>query len=309
MSAPVLGEATIGASGGIRRRSIGPFVNYVFALPALILFLMFVAYPILWVIDESLNPANGAGLSMSAYNAVLADPVFWTALWNMTVWGAITIPVQMAIGGLIAYFIERHTFLLKGFFRTMFFLPVVTSVSVVAIVWVQIYAPYYGVGQEYLKYIGIRMSNSPLGDPHMAIYALIVVNIWQWTGFSMLMYIAGIASLPTEVLDAAKVDGATGWRLGIHVVIPMLAPATRSLLLLGVLGTLQTFPIVQLMTVGGPNHASEVFGTFIFKESFILNDAQKGGALSVIVLVLALALSLIQIFVFGARLAPTKGET
>jgi multiple sugar transport system permease protein/raffinose/stachyose/melibiose transport system permease protein len=152
------------------------------------------------------------------------------------------------------------------------------------------------------------MSNSPLGDPHMAIYALIVVNIWQWTGFSMLMYIAGIASLPTEVLDAAKVDGATGWRLGIHVVIPMLAPATRSLLLLGVLGTLQTFPIVQLMTVGGPNHASEVFGTFIFKESFILNDAQKGGALSVIVLVLALALSLIQIFVFGARLAPTKGE-
>lgn len=300
---PPLAETAV--PGVLRRGPLRAFARFGFVLPAVTLFVVFVAYPILWLIDASL--VGSAGLSLAAYRAVLADPVFWTALGNMAIWGAITIPVQMILGGLIAYFIERHTTVFKAFFRTAFFLPVVTSVSVVSIVWVQIYAPYYGIGQEYLKYLGITLSNSPLGDPAQAIYALIVVNIWQWTGFSMLMYIAGIAGLPSEVLDAAKVDGASGWRLGVHVVIPMLAPATRSLLLLGILGTLQTFPIVQLMTGGGPNHASEVFGTYIFTQSFVLNDAPKGAAISVVVLALALALSLVQIIAFGARLAPTRG--
>ncbi|WP_245435021.1 carbohydrate ABC transporter permease [Rhizobium anhuiense] len=236
--------------------------------------------------------------------SVLSDPTFWIVVRNMALWGVITIPVQMLVGGLLAYFIERHTTLFRGFFRTMFFLPVVTSVSVVSLVWAQIYAPYYGIAQEYLKHVGIVMTNSAIGDPNTAIYALIVVNIWQWTGFSMLMYIAGIANLPSEVLDAARIDGAKGWRLAVHVIVPMLSPATKSLLLLGIIGTLQTFPIVHLMTGGGPNRASEVFGTFIFKQSFVLGDTGSGAALSVIVLVVALGLSLLQIALLGARLSP-----
>ena len=153
------------------------------------------------------------------------------------------------------------------------------------------------------------MSNSPLGDPKTAIYALIIVNIWQWTGFAMLMYVAGIANLPEEVLDAARIDGARGLRLAAFVVIPMLAPATKSLLLLGVIGTLQTFPIVYLMTNGGPDHASEVFGTFIFKQSFVIGETAQGSALSMIVLLIALALSLLQIVLLGVRFSPTgKGS-
>ncbi|MFA3916702.1 carbohydrate ABC transporter permease [Ruegeria hyattellae] len=280
--------------------------RYSFALPAVILFMLFVAYPIVWVIGESLSNPLDTKVSLEAYQSVLSDRIFWTASANMAIWALITIPVQMLIGGLIAYFIEQHTRRCKGFFRTMFFLPVVTSVSVVSIVWVHIYAPYYGIAQEYLRLIGIQMSTSPLGDPERAIYALIVVNIWQWTGFSMLMYIAGLANLPGEVLDAAKVDGAQGWRLAVFIVVPMLSPATKSLLLLGILGTLQTFPIVHLMTGGGPNRASEVFGTFIFKESFVVNDVARGSALSVIVLVIALVFSLVQIIGLGTKLTLAK---
>ncbi|MGN8118925.1 carbohydrate ABC transporter permease [Labrys sp. 22185] len=291
------------------RRALG---LYGFVIPAVALFVVFIAYPILWVLGQSFYTKDAAGvpsLSLSAnYIGVLRDPTFWVVVRNMTLWAVITIPVQMLIGGLLAYFIERHTNRLRGFFRTMFFLPVVTSVSVVSLVWVQIYAPYYGIAQEYLKHVGIVMSTSPIGDAKTAIYALIIVNIWQWTGFSMLMYIAGIANMPSEILDAARIDGASGWRLAVNVVIPMLAPATKSLLLLGIIGTLQTFPIVHLMTGGGPNHASEVFGTYIFKQSFILNDSGGGAALSVIVLLLALALSLIQIVLLGARLTPAQKE-
>ncbi|MFB2550435.1 carbohydrate ABC transporter permease [Ensifer soli] len=285
---------------------------YLFALPAVLLFTVFIAYPILWVAGQSLYGRGEAGAATFAglanYTAIVSDPAFWTVVVNMTLWGVITIPVQMLIGGLLAYFIERHTTTFRGFFRTMFFLPVVTSVSVVSLVWVQIYAPYYGIAQEYLKQVGIVMSTSPIGDPSTAIYALILVNIWQWTGFSMLMYIAGIANLPSEVLDAARVDGASGWRLAVHVIVPMLAPATKSLALLGVIGTLQTFPIVHLMTGGGPNRASEVFGTYIFKQSFVLGDTGSGAALSVIVLVIALVLSLAQIVMLGARLTPAERE-
>lgn len=296
-------------TGGARRRAEG---LYLFAVPAVLLFVVFIAYPILWVAGQSLYTRGAAGdvwAGFANYRAALTDPVFWIVVRNMTLWGVITIPVQMLIGGLLAWFIERHTHRLRGFFRTAFFLPVVTSVSVISLVWVQIYAPYYGIAQEYLRHVGITMTTSPIADPGSAIYALILVNIWQWTGFSMLMYIAGLANMPGEVLDAARVDGATGWRLAVGVVVPMLAPATRSLLLLGVIGTLQTFPIVHLMTGGGPNRASEVFGTYIFKQSFVLGDTGGGATLSVIVLVIALVLSVVQIAFLGARLSPArKGE-
>ena len=285
---------------------------YLFALPATLLFAVFIAYPILWVAGQSLWTGTGSGTrsftGLANYRAVLSDPTFWIVVRNMVLWGAITIPVQMLIGGLLAYFIERHTHRLRGFFRTMYFLPVVTSVSVISLVWVQIYAPYYGIAQEYLRHVGITMVSSPIAEPRTAIYALILVNVWQWTGFSMLMYIAGLANLPGEVLDAARVDGATGWRLAVNIVVPMLAPATKSLLLLGIIGTLQTFPIVHLMTGGGPNHASEVFGTQIFKQSFVLGDTGGGATLSVIVLVVALVLSLVQIAFLGARITPAAKE-
>ena len=296
-------------SGLYRRPRTSHPQIYLFVLPATLLFLVFIAYPILWVTEQSLKNAEGGAagfFGLAGYGRVLADPVFWTVVRNMALWGVITIPVQMLIGGMLAYFIERHTHRWRGFFRTMFFLPVVTSVSVVSLVWVQIYAPYYGIAQAYLSQVGIVMSFSPIGDPKTAIYALIVVNIWQWTGFSMLMYIAGIAALPSEVLDAARVDGAKGWCLAVHVIVPMLAPATKSLSLLGIIGTLQTFPIVYLMTGGGPNRASEVFGTYIFKQSFVIGDTGSGAAISVIVLVIALVLSLVQIVFLGASLTPAR---
>ncbi len=296
---------------GHRKRFSGS-AAFLFLLPATLLFVIFVAYPILWVIGKSLYVHQPDGSDtfggLTNYFDTFRDPVFWIVMRNMFLWGLITIPVQMVIGGTVAYFIERHTFAWRGFFRTMYFLPVVTSVSVVSLVWIQIYAPYYGIAQEYLQRIGITMTTSPIGDPTMAIYALILVNIWQWTGFSMLMYVAGFANLPPEVLDAARVDGAHGLKLAVLIIIPMVSPVTKSLLLLGIIGTLQTFPIVHLMTGGGPNHASEIFGTYIFRQSFVLGDTGIGATLSVVVLALALILSVAQIMLMGADLGPTKHE-
>ena len=293
-----------------RRRSLVDRFPYLYVLPATLMFVGLVAYPILWVIGESFRGANGKSfVGFDQYLRAFTDPVFWRVLRNMFYWGAITVPVQMLLGGSIAYLIERHTSRSRTFFRVMFFLPVVTSVSVVSIVWAQMYAPYYGIVQEYLKYLGVQLTVAPLGEPNIAIFALILVNIWQWTGFSMIMYIAGINNIPSELFDAALIDGAHGWNLAVRIVVPLLSPVTRSLLLLGVIGTLQTFPIVHLMTDGGPDHASEIFGTYIFKQGFVIGDTGYSSALSALVLCLALALSMLQIAALGARLGPpTKGS-
>jgi raffinose/stachyose/melibiose transport system permease protein len=282
---------------------------YLYIFPAVVMFVAFVAYPILWVAIESFYGQKGshgsAPVGLDQYLRAFADPVFWHVLGNMFLWGLITIPVQMLIGGLIAYFIERYTRRSKTFFRVMFFLPVITSVSVVSIVWAQMYAPYYGIVQEYLKYLGIQLSVAPLGEPRTAIFALIIVNIWQWTGFSMIMYVAGLNNIPGEIFDAARIDGAHGLKLAVRIIVPLVSPVTRSLLLLGVIGTLQTFPIVYLMTDGGPDHASEVFGTYIFKQGFVISDTGYSSALSTLVLAIALILSIIQIVALGAKLSPT----
>jgi multiple sugar transport system permease protein/raffinose/stachyose/melibiose transport system permease protein len=291
----------------------GGWFRYTYVLPAVLMFVAFVAYPILWVIVESLYGVNGSlgskFVGLAQYLRALGDPVFWRVLCNMFLWGAITIPVQMLIGGGIAYLIERYTHRSKTFFRVMFFLPVITSVSVVSIVWAQMYAPYYGIVQEYMKYLGVQLNIALLADPNTAIFSLIIVNIWQWTGFSMIMYVAGISNIPNDLFDAARIDGANGWKLATKIVVPLLSPVTRSLLLLGVIGTLQTFPIVQLMTDGGPDHASEIFGTYIFKQGFVIGDTGYSSALSSLVLIIALILSVIQIVALGAQLTPKRRKT
>lgn len=294
-------------------RGNGGWFRYTYVLPAVLMFVAFVAYPILWVIVESLYGVNGSlgsqFVGLAQYLRALGDPVFWRVLSNMFLWGAITIPVQMLIGGGIAYLIERYTDRSKTFFRVMFFLPVITSVSVVSIVWAQMYAPYYGIVQEYMKYLGVQLNIALLADPNTAIFSLIIVNIWQWTGFSMIMYVAGISNIPNDLFDAARIDGANGWKLATKIVVPLLSPVTRSLLLLGVIGTLQTFPIVELMTDGGPDHASEIFGTYIFKQGFVIGDTGYSSALSSLVLIIALILSVIQIVALGAQLTPKRRKT
>lgn len=275
------------------------FLIYWYILSAILLFMIFIAYPIFWIFFQSLFSEARNGdikfVSLQNYFQTLSNPIFWKAAFNMALWGFITVPIQMLMGGTIAYFIEFHTNKWKSFFRTAYFLPVVTSVSVVSLVWVHIYAPYYGIAQHYLSYMGIELESSLLGNTSTAIFALIIVNIWQWTGFSMLMYIAGFSSIHHALLDAAKIDGAKGVKFGVYIIAPLVSSTTRSLSILGVMGTLQTFPIVYIMTGGGPNRASEIFGTLIFKQSFVVGDLGSGSALSVIVLFIAFIFTVIQI--------------
>ena len=140
-----------------------------------------------------------------------------------------------------------------------------------------------------------------LSDTNIAIFAVIAVNVWQWTGFSMLLYIAGLQGVPEELIDAAKIAGANTRQTVRHVIWPMLRHVHLTLILLGVIGTLQTFPLIYMMTSGGPNHATETLPNYIFLQAFKLQSMGYASALSVVLLLLALGLSLFQVRVLGAR--------
>ena len=295
-----------------RRTRINPS-GYLFLLPALILFAVFVVYPVLFVLYGSFftwsTTANMVYTGLSNFRTLLQDDVFWQTMRNTLYWAVLTILIQMLLGGLIAYLIEERLSRWHGLFRTLFFLPVVTPVVVIAIVWGNMYAPYYGIFGHWLQMVGINTQLNLLGSSGTAIFAVMAANIWEWTGFSMLMYIAGLHNISQEIKEAAQLDGATGLRAIRHIYLPLLAPVHKSLLLLGIIGTLQTFALVYSMTDGGPDHASDMPGTYIFREGFSVQEMGYASAISVAVLVLTLLLTAIQLRLLGSGNLFEKGDT
>lgn len=209
-------------------------------------------------------------------------------------------PIQAGVGFFLAYIIEEQLQKGKGIFRTVFFLPVVTSVVVVAIVWGKMLQPYQGIITHYLSALGIGGQVNILGMPNTAIFGCIIANIWEWTGWSMIMYVAGMSQIPEDMKEAAKIDGATRWKEILYIYIPSLASTHKSLLMLGIIGSLQTFGLIYTMTGGGPNHASEMPGTYIFQSGFTNQQMGYASALSVVILLFALVLTVFQVKGLGA---------
>lgn len=278
--------------------------GYLFILSALLFFLIYILYPIFFVgwssVFEWSTLKNMKFVGFDNFIRVFQDEVFWKAMKNSLIWIVTTVPIQAAIGFFLAYIIEDRLKSGRGFFRTAFFLPVATSVSVVAIVWGKMLQPYQGIITHYLSEIGIKGQINILGMPATAIFGCIIANIWEWTGWSMIMYVAGISQISEDMKEAAKIDGATRWKEIRYIYLPALASTHKSLLMLGVIGSLQTFGLIYTMTGGGPNHASEMPGTYIFQTGFTNQQMGYASALSMVTLLFALVLTVIQVKGLGA---------
>lgn len=286
--------------------------GYLFILPSILFFLFYILYPIVFVgwssaFDWS-TLKNMTFVGLENYTKIFQDKVFWTTMRNSLFWIITTVPVQAGIGFLLAYVVEEQIRKGRGFFRTVFFLPVVTSVVVVAIVWGKMLQPYQGIITHYLSVLGISGQVNILGMPNTAIFGCIIANIWEWTGWSMIMYVAGMSQIPEDMKEAAKIDGATKWKEIMYIYFPMLASTHKSLLMLGIIGSLQTFGLIYSMTGGGPNHASEMPGTYIFQAGFTNQQMGYASALSVVILLFALVLTVFQVKGLGAGDFMKKGE-
>ena len=292
------------------KRALRALTNFLYIVPALALFGVFVLYPIIYIVQASMLEWNGIaqGVFVGLDNYVklfTADRAFMLALRNSVYWIFLTIFPQMLIGFGLALMVNSDVWG-RNLYRAIFYLPAIISPVVIGIVWRRIYNPFGGVLSDLGQATGLTFLAQPyLADPRIAIFATIAVNVWQWTGWSMLLYLAGLQGISQEMLDAADVDGVNGWQRIRYILWPLLNHVHSTLILLGVIGALQTFALVFIMTEGGPNHATEMLPTYIFQQAFTLQSMGYASAVSVVLLVIALTLSVVLVRFFGARFALT----
>jgi ABC-type sugar transport system permease subunit len=267
-----------------------------FVLPALLLYLIFVGYPFIQTIYFSLTDWNGVRptknfIGLANFQEMVRDPLLWTSLRNNVTWVIIGTIAPMAIGLMLAMLLWRKP---RGFnlFRTIFFMPQVLSAVVIGIIWSWIYNPIFGNLNKLLKAVGLGdFARGWLGDPSVALYAVLVAAIWAEVGFVFVVFLAGLQNVSKDLLEAATIDGANGWQRFKDVTVPQLSNVINVVTALLLIGGFNVFDIVFVMTGGGPANATEVIASLTYKEAFTQNRVGYASALSLVMTVIALVAS------------------
>jgi len=271
-------------------------VGYAFILPALAVYLFFVAYPFAESIYYSLTDWNGAQpvkhfVGLANYARLLSDHLLWQSLGHNLVWIIMGTISPIAIGLFLGVLLWSGA---RGMvvFRTVYFLPVILAEVVVAIIWNWIYHPLMGALNQLLRLIGLgSLARGWLGNPTTALPALIVAAIWAYYGFCFVVIMAGLQNVSLELVEAATIDGANAWQRFVHVIIPELRHVLTMITTLTMMGGFSVFGIVFVMTQGGPGTATQVIATYTYRKAFQENSIGYGAALSMVMTVLSLVSS------------------
>jgi ABC-type sugar transport system permease subunit len=249
--------------------------------PALAIFAGFTLYPVLRTFYNSVHIVRSLGVEefvglRNFRDLVTVDPVFWTAVRNTAVFTIIGTAADVAGGLLLALALfARPPF--ARLLRVVWFTPVLISYVVVGIIWVWIYDFDWGLLNTTLRWLHLGLlARSWLGTPSTALGAILTTHIWKWLGFNMIIFLAALCALPTDVLDAAELDNCRGPARVLHVIIPMLRPTLINLLVLSFIGKMMIFDLVWIMTGGGPLWSTETVSTYVYKRAFDWNSFDLG---------------------------------
>lgn len=244
---------------------------YLLIAPAFLLFGVFTLYPLLWSANISLTSWDGLNavkhyVGLANYKNLFGDPEFRNSV-KVTVLYVVGVTAASTVLGLgLALLLQKRA---RGasIYRTIFFSPVVTATVAAAVVWQLLFDPFSGFINVAARAIGLPGWNW-LSDPNLALAAVAVVGIWKRAGFAMVIYAAGLASLPTSCYEAAAIDGASGWKLLRHLTIPLLRPITSVVLITGVIDSVQVFDHIFVMTNGGPIGSTNVLALYLYNQGF-----------------------------------------
>ncbi|KAB8288400.1 ABC-type sugar transport system, permease component [Bifidobacterium ramosum] len=292
------GKTTARSSRSWRYR----IIPYLYVLPLVIISGAFIYYCMGFTIAMSFTDWDGISMDASFiglknYTKLLTPgSIFFQALLNNLIFLVVTVVVQAALGLLLAVILKER---MPGsnLFKAFFFMPVTMAAVIIAAVFRGVLDPNLGGFNQVLADIGLGgLAHSWFGDPKTALLTICVVNIFQWTGFSMIIYYAGLMSIPQEVYEAAKIDGAGFWKTLFYVTLPMLRGTTNVLIVLGIVGSLKTFDIVMQTTGGGPGRATEFLNTYLYKVGIQQYEGGLSSAIGVLVLIIAILMSLGQMW-------------
>lgn len=268
------------------------------AAPAVALMCLLLLGPLLGVFalsltDYQLGSPTFSWIGLANYQEMFSDRVFWISLRNTLTYVAIVVPAAVGLGLGVALLIESGASL-RALYRTVYFLPVMATLIAMSIVWEFMLHPQFGLINGLLRDAGIS-GFSWLQDRRTALYALCVIGIWQALGFNMVLFLAGLVSIPRQLYDAAEMDGArSAWARFRLVTWPMLGPTTLFVVVITGIRSFQVFDTVHVLTKGGPSKSSEVLIHTMYIESFEFFRSGYGAALTVVFLVFVLLLTLVK---------------
>ncbi len=250
--------------------------GWMFAAPALSVIALFFGLPVIAALALSLTDFDIYALAdldnlrfvgLDNYANLLRNPLFWKSLGNTLYFVVVGVPLSVVMSLGAALLLHSKLGRLKPFFRTAFFAPVVTTVVAVAVIWRYLFHTKYGLVNWLLAYVGIDPIDW-LGDPHWAMPTIILFAVWKNFGYNMIIFLAGLQSIPEDLYEAARIDGAGTWKQFRHITVPMLGPV---LLLVGILtmaGYFQLFAEPYVMTQGGPLESTKSVLYLMYEEGF-----------------------------------------
>jgi len=268
-----------------------------FLFPPIALYLTFVLYPYLRAMYVSLTRWRGLTpnpefIGLANFAKMLHDQYFWNALKHNIIY-LFTLPIIIIAIGLFMAFLLTQGVRFANFYRIVFFFPQVMSVVAIGVLWSFVYHPTLGILNAFLKLIGIQSPPVWLGNPSTALGAVGAVVVWQTVGFYMVLFIAGMESIPITFYEAALIDGATQWQLFWKITLPLLWDTVRTALVFLAIGAIDMFTIVQTMTEGGPSRATDVLATYLYESAFLNSEFGYATAIAVSMFLLVLTLSII----------------
>ncbi|WP_299417444.1 sugar ABC transporter permease [uncultured Sulfitobacter sp.] len=278
-----------------QRSSLNRITPYMFVAPAALVMLLALFYPISYMIwgsfrdwDPSQSLSETEFVGLANYAKLLVDPAFHASFWVTIVFAFTVVTVEMVLGVGLALLLDRN---IRGMsvLRTLFILPMMIAPVVVGLVWRYMYHQTYGTFNRFLESIGLEGINWLGQNPLLSV---ILADIWQWTPFIFILSLAALQSLPKSALEAARIDGATGWQQIIHIKIPLMLPVLIVTMLLRLIDAFKVLEVILVLTGGGPGLSTEILALRIARTAREFRELGEAAAMSNYLLMLLMVLTL-----------------
>lgn len=286
--------------GKTRRQRKETLAAYAFLLPSLLIFLVFTFFPAIFSLVAGFLkwnlPFKASFIGLHNYEYLFVDEIgaseFGNAVLN-TLYFMLGIPINMTISLCIAILLNRRLPAV-GLFRTAFFLPTMTSMAAISVVWMWLYHPAdYGLFNSILIKAGLPLQ-AWLRDPHLAMPCLIAVGVWRGMGYNIVIFLAGLQNIPSDLYESAEIDGANWINQFRWITLPLLSPTTFYILIIGVINSLKAFTEIDVMTQGGPLGATTTIAYFLYQYAFQYFQIGLASAIAVVLFLITMLLTLIQ---------------
>jgi ABC-type sugar transport system permease subunit len=262
--------------------------SWLFLLPAAVIYLSVVIAPVFYSLFISFFKWNGIShlefAGLSNFINLFRDPIFLKAISNNLIWVVLSLFGTMTFSLGLAVMLNKK-FFGRTFFRGFFYFPAVIAGIAVALIWRWIYNPNYGFINQALALIGVNYQQSWISSPTASLYAIFIAALWQSIGQPMIFFLAGLQTVPEEVLEAAIIDGASNTRRFFVITIPMMKETFVIVIANLIVGAMKVFDVIMGLTAGGPNDATQMMSTYMYSQTFRYNNVGYGTAIAVLMVI------------------------